>query len=219
MESPCVQVRSDRKLSPFPSFRRGTPLRMQVPRSSSNTLSPLRKNGISNEIMTICKGCGKEMLQGALSCPACGETTEKLKEQGIDLYWGKKAPVIGSSIVVKQLTIALGIGFLFVLFILFIISPTAAMAAAPIIVAVFLFMLVMGLIIAAAIQFFTRGGPYMEYAVTRKGVGYRAGDELKALNTLTLFGSAIGGSLRALGAASSIAPARWTSWNGVRFGA
>ena len=53
------------------------------------------------------------MLQGALSCPACGETTEKLKEQGIDLYWGKKAPVIGSSIVVKQLTIALGIGFLF----------------------------------------------------------------------------------------------------------
>lgn len=149
--------------------------------------------------MAYCEGCGKELLQGAPSCPLCGETIKELKEQGIDLYWGKKAPVIGSSIVVKQLTIALGIGFLFVLVILFIVSPTAAMAAAPIVLVVFLFMLVMGLIIAAAMQFFTKGGPYMEYAVTSKGVGYRAGDELNALNTLTLLGSALGGSLSGTG--------------------
>jgi len=39
----------------------------------------------------------------------------------------------------------------------------------------------------------------MEYAVTRKGIGYKAGDETKAINTLTLIGSALGGSLSGTG--------------------
>jgi hypothetical protein len=100
-----------------------------------------------------------------------------LKENGIDMYWG----------------------MLFVFIVLAIVSLSSALAAAPILFAVFLFMVVLGLIIAAGIQFFTKGGPYMEYAVTRKGVGYRAGDETKAINTLTLVGSALGGSLSGTG--------------------
>lgn len=149
--------------------------------------------------MAYCEGCGKELLQGALSCPLCGETVKELKEQGIDLYWGRKAPVIGSSIVVKQLILCIGAGMLFVFVILAIADISATLGAAPVLFALFLFIVMMALIIAAAMQFFTKGGPYMEFAVTRKGVGYKAGDESKAINTATLIGSALGGSLSGTG--------------------
>ncbi len=149
--------------------------------------------------MAYCEGCGKELPQGALHCPDCGETTKDLKEEGIDLYWGRKAPVIGSTIVVKQLIFALGAGLLFVFIILAIADISAALGAAPVLFGIFLFLVVMALIIAAAIQFFTKGGLYMEFAVTRKGIGYKAGDESKAINTATLIGSALGGSLSGTG--------------------
>lgn len=159
----------------------------------------VREKLFSREIVAYCEGCGKELPQGTLFCTTCGETTEDLKAKGIDLYWGRKAPVIGSSIVVKQLIFAMGIGMLFVFGIIAIVNFSAALAAAPILFAIFLFMVAMSLIIAAAMQFFTKGGPYMEYAVTRKGIGYKAGDETKTINTLTLIGSALGGSLSGTG--------------------
>jgi len=108
--------------------------------------------------MAYCKGCGKELPTGALHCTVCGETTEDLKAKGIDLCWGRKAQVIGSSIVVKQLIFAMGIGMLFVFGIIAIVNFSTALAAAPILFAIFLFMVAMSLIIAAAMQFFTKGG-------------------------------------------------------------
>jgi len=139
------------------------------------------------------------MSQGVLQCPACGETAGDLKVQGVDLYWGRKAPVIGSSIVVKQLILCIGAGMLFVFVILAIADISAALGAAPVLFALFILIVVMALIIAAAMEFFTKGGPYMEFAVTRKGIGYKAGDESKAINTATLIGSALGGSLSGTG--------------------
>jgi hypothetical protein len=149
--------------------------------------------------MGTCETCGKEIPDEALHCPSCGTTTKELKAEGIDLYWGMKCPVIGSSIVVKQLTMALGGGMLFVFILLLVVDFSAAIGAAPVLVGIFIFFLVLGLIIAGGIQFFTKGGPYMEFAVTKDGVGYKAGDESTAINLITLAGSVLGGSLSGTG--------------------
>lgn len=149
--------------------------------------------------MGICESCGEEIPEDFLYCPTCGTTTGELKREGIDLYWGMKCPVIGSSIVVKQLIMALGGGILFVFVILLIVDISAAIGSAPVLFGIFIFLLVLALIIAGTIQFFTKGGPYMEFAVTRKGVGYQAGDESKAINRLTLAGNALGRSLSGTG--------------------
>lgn len=122
-----------------------------------------------------------------------------MKAEGIDLYWGTKCPVIGSSIVVKQLIMALGGGILFVFIILAIVDISAAFSALPALLGILIFLVVLSLIIAGAMQFFTKGGPYAEFAVTNKGVGYKAGDESKAMNTITLAGSVLGGSLSGAG--------------------
>jgi hypothetical protein len=158
-----------------------------------------RKTVSSREIVAYCEGCGKELPEGALHCEACGTTADELKAEGIDLYWGRKTPVVTSIIVVKQLIFAIGAGFLFVFIILAIADLSSAYAIGPILFGLFLFFVVLALIIAAGIQFFTRGGPYMEFAVTREGIGYKAGDESKALNRATLLGNALGGSLSGTG--------------------
>ena len=61
------------------------------------------------------------------------------------------------------------------------------------------FFIVLSLIIAAAIQFFTKGGPTTEFAITPEGIGYRAGKESKAINRATLAGTALGGTLSGAG--------------------
>lgn len=147
-----------------------------------------------------CTGCGKELQEGAASCDTCGTpAADDMRAAGVDLYWGKKTPVIGSIIVVKQLVLVFGAGILFVFAILALADPASALGAAPALAGIFIFFIVLALLIAAAIQFFTRGGPYVEFAVTREGIGYRAGDESRALNTATLVGGALGGSLTATG--------------------
>jgi hypothetical protein len=149
--------------------------------------------------VSYCEECGKELPEGVLHCDACGAPSPELKAEGIDLYWGTRTPVVTSTIVVKQLILVFAAGFFFVFIILAIADVSAAVGAAPVLFGLFLFFVVLSLVIAAGIQFFTRGGPYMEYAVTREGIGYRAGDESRALNRATLVGTAIGGSLTGAG--------------------
>lgn len=149
--------------------------------------------------MSYCEHCGKEIPPGALHCTTCGETSGDMKAEGIDLYWGMKCPVIGSSIVVKQLIMALGGGILFVFFIFAIMDISAIFSFLPGLLGIFIFLVVLSLIIAGAMQFFTKGGPYTEFAVTNKGVGYKAGDESKAINAITLAGSVLVGSLSGTG--------------------
>lgn len=69
----------------------------------------------------------------------------------------------------------------------------------PELIGVFIFLVILGIIIAGAIQIFTKGGPFMEYAVIKKGVGYKSGDASKAINTATLVGSVLGGSVSGAG--------------------
>ncbi len=155
---------------------------------------------------------------GALHCPACGATTTEKLAEGIDLYWGRKAPVIGSSIVVKQLLFVFGAGFLFVFLIMVLADPSSATGVFPVLFVLFLFFIALSLIVAAALQFFTKGGLYTEFAVTRQGIGYKAGDESRTLNTATLGGSAIGFSLSGTGG-SLINITRemdFMAWNEIR---
>ncbi len=151
------------------------------------------------EIVTYCEGCGRELAEGELHCEVCGTPDPALQAEGIDLYWGRKTPVIGSIIVVKQLVMVFGAGVFFVFIILAIADPAGALGALPALFGIFIFFVLLALIVAAAIQFFTKGGPYMEFAVTREGIGYKAGDESRALNRATLIGGALAGSLTAAG--------------------
>jgi hypothetical protein len=186
--------------------------------SASNSLSSLTRECHSRETVPFCQECGKEIPEGALHCDACGASSPELKAEGIDFSWGTKTPVVTSTIVVKQLILALGAGILLVFIILALADISAALGAAPVLIGLFLFFVVLALIIAAGIQFFTKGGPYMEYAVTREGIGYRAGDESRALNRATLIGTAIGGSLSGTGG-SLINIARemdFMSWDEIR---
>jgi hypothetical protein len=168
--------------------------------------------------VSYCEGCGKELPEGALHCETCGATADELKAEGIDQYWGRQTPVVTSTIVVKQLLLAIAAGFLFVFILLAVVDLSSAFGAAPVLFGLFIFFVVLALIIAAGIQFFTKGGPYMEFAVTREGIGYKAGDESKALNRATLIGTAIGGSLTGTGG-SLINIARemdFMSWDEIR---
>lgn len=107
--------------------------------------------------------------------------------------------VITSTVVIKQLILALGGGCLFVLIILLAADPSSAAAFVPVIAAIFGFFVILGLIIAAVIHFSTRGGPDGFFAVTPKGVGYKAGKFSKGINRATLVGAAAGGSLAGAG--------------------
>jgi mannose/fructose/N-acetylgalactosamine-specific phosphotransferase system component IID len=94
---------------------------------------------------------------------------------------------------------AFGIAFLFLIVLLLIVDVNAGLAAAPTILGLFLFFVILGLVIAAAIQFFSKGGLTTEFAVTPEGVGYRAGKESELINRATLAGTVLGGSLAGAG--------------------
>jgi hypothetical protein len=149
--------------------------------------------------MPYCEDCGEEMKEGAESCPSCDVKQENAANPGDSLFWTTKAPVISSRPVVTQLIIAFGAGFLFIMILLFILDPGAAMSALPYVLGTVLFLIILGLIIAAALQFFTKGGMTTDFAITPEGIGYRAGKESKVINRATLAGTAIGGSLSGAG--------------------
>lgn len=149
--------------------------------------------------MPYCETCGTELKEGGF-CPSCANSTAESGILGVDaLLWTTKAPVISSRPVVTQLVIAFGSGFLFVMAFLFILDVESAVILAPYVIATAGFIIVLGLIIAAAMQFFTKGGMTTDFAVTPEGIGYRAGKESKAINRATLAGTAIGGSLAGAG--------------------
>lgn len=149
--------------------------------------------------MPSCETCGKE-LRNEEACPACGEKGKKGGDtEGEFLFWTRKAPVISSRPVVTQLIMALGIAFLILIVLVTLVDVNAALAAAPSILGLFVFFVILSLAIAAAIQFSTKGGLTTEFAVTPEGVGYRAGKESRLINRATLAGTALGGSLAGAG--------------------
>jgi hypothetical protein len=153
--------------------------------------------------MPYCESCGEEIKEGAAFCPSCGKNQQhsdgKTETKTEGLYWTTKAPIISSRPVVTQLIMVFGISCLLVLAFIFILNVDAGLAAAPFIFGIMIFFIVLGLIIAAAMQYFTHGGMTTDFAVTKKGIGYRAGKESKAINRATLAGTAIGGSLAGAG--------------------
>lgn len=143
--------------------------------------------------MAFCPDCGSPLPGGAESCPSCGS----LQPPGPgSLAWSARMPVVTSPVVVKQLVFALGAGALFVALLM---VAMGAYAALPWVAGIFLGLVALALVIGAAIQFFSKGGPMGEFAITGEGIGYRAGKESRALNRATLAGSAIGGSLAGTG--------------------
>jgi hypothetical protein len=85
------------------------------------------------------------------------------------------------------------------LIIVLIADPSSAPFIISVLAALFAFLVVLGLVISAALHFGTRGGPEGFFAVTPKGVGYRAGKTSGLINRATLIGSALGGSLSGTG--------------------
>jgi hypothetical protein len=156
--------------------------------------------------MAHCDHCGEEIHAGARFCPSCGrEAAGTSADHPPDpngaggIFWSNKMGVITSTVVIKQLIMALGGGCLFVLIILLASDPSSAAAFVPVIAAIFGFFVLLGLIIAAVIHYGSGGGPEGFFVVTPKGVGYRAGKLSKDINRATLVGAAVGGSLAGTG--------------------
>lgn len=150
--------------------------------------------------MTQCAYCGSDIPPDSAFCQKCGKSVSSAQSSSQDsLVWTAQIPVITSTVVVKQLGMALGAGFLVVFVIILLTAPGAAISIIPILFAIWLFLYGLSLGIAALYQKATKGGPDAVFAVTPEGIGYAAGDTIKKINRLTAIGSLAGGSITGAG--------------------
>ena len=150
--------------------------------------------------MTKCPHCGTDIPPDSAFCQECGKAVSEDQLSSQDsLVWTAQIPVITSSVVVKQLGMVLGGGFLVVFLIILFAHPGAALSFAPILFVIWLFLFGLSLGIAGVYQKATKGGPDAVFAVTPEGIEYAAGETMKKVNRLTAIGSVAGGSLSGLG--------------------
>lgn len=150
--------------------------------------------------MPYCEACGAAVEEGAAACPSCKNGVENRgSRDGEGLLWEAKAPVISSRPVVTQLVLVFFVSCLAILAFVLLLDFESGLAAAPYILGIMLALIVLALIIAAAIEVFSKGGLKTEYAITPQGIGYRAGEGSKAINRATMAGSIAGGSLAGAG--------------------
>jgi hypothetical protein len=161
-------------------------------------------------VMGYCEKCGAVPEDTDQYCPSCGEPLSMnrdaenrglennvQKEEGF--IWDAHTPVVTSSIAMKQMVMALGAGILFLAVVLGIMDFGALLSLIPVLLIIFLVLVVIGFIVAVAIQAGTKGGPVATFAVTKEGIGYRAGPVSGAINLATLGGAAVTGSLAGAG--------------------
>ncbi len=157
-------------------------------------------NQNTGDSMTLCPHCGSDIPPDSAFCQDCGKPVSAAQSSSQDsLVWTAQIPVITSSVVVKQLGMALGAGFLVVFVIILFAHPEAALSVAPILFVIWAFLFGLSLFIAGIYQKATKGGPDAVFAVTPEGIGYAAGETIKKINRLTAIGSVAGGSLTGLG--------------------
>jgi hypothetical protein len=159
--------------------------------------------------MVFCRQCGTALDENEQFCSSCGEPlslhrdakegSENVIQTDEGFVWDAHTPVVTSSIAMKQMVIALGAGILFLAIILGIVDFNAMLSITPVLLVLFLVLVVIGIIVAAALQAVTKGGPVATFAVIKKGIGYRAGPVSQAINLATLGGAAVTGSLSAAG--------------------
>ena len=138
-------------------------------------------NQNTGDSMTLCPHCGSDIPPDSAFCQDCGKPVSAAQSSSQDsLVWTAQIPVITSSVVVRQLGMALGGGFLVVF-------------------VIWAFLFGLSLFIAGIYQKATKGGPDAVFAVTPEGIGYAAGETIKKINRLTAIGSVAGGSLTGLG--------------------
>lgn len=116
-----------------------------------------------------------------------------------ELVWSGKMPIATSTIVMKQLILVFLAGFGFVALLILVIDPGAFLAILPPLGGILLFFIVLAVLISVMLQAWTRGGLDADFAITRKGIGYRAGKTSRDINIAMLAGSVLGGSLPGTG--------------------
>jgi len=110
--------------------------------------------------MTKCPHCGTDIPPDSAVCQECGKAVSEDQLSSQDsLVWTAHIPVITSSVVVKQLGMFLGGGFLVVFLIILFAHPGAALSFAPILFVIWLFLFGLSLGIAGVYQKATKGGP------------------------------------------------------------
>ena len=110
--------------------------------------------------MPYCEACGTALEEGAAACPSCGKSVEHSAGSDVEgLRWEARAPVISSRPVVTQLVLVFVIAGLAILGFVLLLDFESGLAAAPYILGIILFLIVLGLVIAAAIQVFSGGTP------------------------------------------------------------
>jgi hypothetical protein len=158
--------------------------------------------------MPFCEQCGVEIGEDTRFCTTCG--SRRIMEEGAgaertgtgraeELVWSAKMPIATSTIVMKQLVLVFLAGFGIVALLILVIDPGAFLAILPPLGGILLFFIALAVLISVMLQVWTRGGLDADFAITRKGIGYRAGKTSRDVNTATLAGSVLGGSLSGTG--------------------
>jgi hypothetical protein len=158
--------------------------------------------------MPFCEQCGVEIDGVTRFCTACGAQGDGNGKEGAgrkgtggseEMVWSAKMPIATSTIVMSQLAIVFLVGFGFVALLILVIDPGAYPAILPPLAGILLFFIALAIVISVVLQLATRGGLDADFAITRKGIGYRAGKASRTINKATLAGSVLGGSAAGTG--------------------
>jgi hypothetical protein len=139
-----------------------------------------------------------------------------------ELHWSVRIPLVRNTIVIKQLTMALGGGFLFVLLLCVIFSPGERIqiiaGVGPILLMLFLFIVGLCFVVMIVLEAAMKGGIDAEFTIDKNGVEYTAGESSKTLNRLGFLGSALLRSSIAMGGSliSISRESQFIRWKDIR---
>ena len=172
--------------------------------------------------MSYCKNCGTKIPPDSFVCTNCllSSITPRGESDRPDdgaITWCRKIPLITNYILIRDLFLAfMGAGLLVATILVIATGDTSLyILFGMVFAAVFL----LCLIIMLVLQLVYGGGLNTCFFISPKGVSHQAGDEMQALDRLSLIGSVVGGSTGGTGA-GLIAISQENNallWNEIRY--
>ena len=129
----------------------------------------------------FCTSCGAEIPKGI--CPKCDTLT-----------WTRKIPLITNYILIRDLFLAFFGGVFLIAS--FLVLITGDLSLYFLFAIVFVAIFILCLLIMLVLELIYGGGLTTHFIISPEGVGHQAGKEMQALDRLSLFGSAFGGSMK-----------------------
>ncbi len=115
--------------------------------------------------------------------------------EGYELRWSTRIPLVRNTLLIRQLSMALGGGFLFVLILGIILVPEdwilVITGMGPVLLSLFVAIMGLSFIVMFALERAMKGGIDAEFIINEKGIEYEAGESSKTLNRAGLLGAVL----------------------------